>query len=108
MPRRAHLTALRRARVGSLGLDRAITLDELETWNDHLLSPGDALGDLPGVSVSAEIAQAVRSGTPLVGSGAMSGAPVGEPYRVHDDRGDLIAVYQRTGERAAPVVVLPS
>ena len=105
---RAHLTALRRTRVGSLGLDRAIAADDLDSWSDHLVTPGDALGDLPGVKVDPDIDRAVRAGSPLLGSGAMSGAPVGEPYRVHDDQGDLIAVYERTGERAAPVVVLPS
>lgn len=103
----AHLTSLRRTRVGSLALDRAIGVDDLDSWADHLIGPEEALADLPAVTVGPDIARAVRSGTPLVGANAMADVPADEPYRVHDDAGDLLAVYQRTGERSAAVVVLP-
>jgi len=43
----AHLTALRRTRTGSLAVDtHGLTIDQLEDWESHLLSPADALGDL--------------------------------------------------------------
>nr|PZN31982.1 MAG: tRNA pseudouridine(55) synthase TruB [Actinomycetota bacterium] len=104
----AHLTALRRTRVGSLGLDRAIATGALDSWREHLIPPADALGDLPGVVVDPDLARAVRQGTPLVGTPVMAAVPAGEPYRVLDEAGELLAVYERRGERAAPVVVLPS
>ncbi|HEX6946729.1 MAG TPA: tRNA pseudouridine(55) synthase TruB [Acidimicrobiia bacterium] len=103
----AHLTALRRTRVGSLGLDRAVTLDALDDWEAHLIPPADALVDIPGVTVEKEVAWAVRQGAPLLGAAAMTG-PAEGPYRVLDDKGELLAVYERRGERAAPLVVLPS
>lgn len=103
----AHLTALRRTRVGSLGLDRAVTVDGLDAWKDHLISPADALADLPGITVEKETAWAVRQGAPLLGDAARAG-PADEPYRVLDEAGELLAIYERRGERAAPVVVLPS
>ncbi len=102
----AHLTALRRTRIGLMHVDRALAVDDLDSWREHLLEPGDALADLPKVTVGPEAAEGVRHGMTLLGKPATS-APDGEVYRLHDDEGDLLAVYQRTGDRAAPVVVLP-
>ena len=42
----AHLTKLRRTRIGSLTLTDAVSLEELSSWADHLLTPADALRDL--------------------------------------------------------------
>ena len=56
----AHLAELRRTRVGDLGLDQAITLDELkihfgeESIGAVLLPPGAALSWLPSLHLSAE------------------------------------------------------
>lgn len=103
----AHLTALRRTCVGSLGIDRAMSLDDLDSWEDRLLTPAEALADLPSVTVSPETAAAVRNGVPLVGGDAVEGCPGDRPYRVQDDTGELLAVYQRSGGKARPLVVLP-
>jgi tRNA pseudouridine55 synthase len=103
----AHLTALRRTRIGSLVVEDAIGLDDLDDWQDHLLSPSQALTDLPEVTVAGDAVKAIRNGVPLVGE-AVEGAPAEQPYRIHDDTGELIAVYRRTGDKASPLVVLPA
>lgn len=102
----AHLTALRRTRIGSMTADQALAVDDLDRWQDHLLEPGKALDDLPGVTVGPDAAEGVRHGMTLLGEPATS-APEGEVYRIHDEQGEMLAVYHRTGDRATPVVVMP-
>jgi tRNA pseudouridine55 synthase len=103
----AHLTSLRRVRIGSLLADEGVALDDLERWESYLLSPSEALADLPAVSVDAETARAVSHGMRFLGE-IMGETPEGEPFRVLDPRGSLIAVYTRLGEQARPEVVLPA
>ncbi|REK40399.1 MAG: tRNA pseudouridine(55) synthase TruB, partial [Actinobacteria bacterium] len=51
----AHLTELRRLRIGSLDVDRlGIHADRLEGWKSKLLTPNQALSDLAGDEVDAE------------------------------------------------------
>lgn len=104
----AHLTALRRTRIGSLSLDSfGITTEDLDDWESKLLGPVEALRDLPLVQVGEETALAASNGIRFIG-GEMRDAPEGEPFRVvgSDDR--LLAVYRRDGEDSIPEVVLPS
>lgn len=104
----AHLTSLRRTRIGSLSLSKhGIVVDELETWEQKLLTPTEALADLPVVIVGQETARGVRHGMRFVG-GEIVDAPEDTPLRVLDESGDLIAVYRRHGEQARPEVVIPS
>ncbi|HSK05925.1 MAG TPA: tRNA pseudouridine(55) synthase TruB [Acidimicrobiia bacterium] len=104
----AHLTALRRTRTGSLDVDtHGLTVDQLGDWESHLLTPADALGDLPAVTVSEETARGVGHGMRFVG-GELAAAPEESAVRVLDPSGDLIAVYRREGEQARPEVVLAS
>lgn len=101
----AHLTALRRTRIGSLTIADSIVIEDLSNWEDHLVAPSRALGDLPAVAVDSETASGVGHGVQFVG-GEMTGAPVGEPFRVIDGSGELIAVYRCDGHKARPEVVL--
>lgn len=103
----AHITELRRTRIGSLGLDRAVGVDRLEDWTAHLLSPGDALSDLPVVEVGEATAEGVRHGMKFVAGELVETCHVG-PYRVADETGELIAVYSKVGDLARPEVVLTS
>ncbi|MGB7861518.1 MAG: tRNA pseudouridine(55) synthase TruB [Acidimicrobiia bacterium] len=103
----AHLTALRRTRIGSLHVDDALNLDDLQEWQELLLSPSQALGDLPMVMVGPETAAGVNNGMRFVG-GELTGIPETVPVRVIDPAGNLIAVYVREGDRARPEVVLPT
>lgn len=102
----AHLTRLRRNRVGTLDVESmGIPADDLDGWADKLVAPNDALSDMASISVDGETARAVRHGVRFVG-GEMISAPEGRPVRVLNDKGELLAVYTRTGESARPEVVL--
>ena len=103
----AHLTALRRLRIGSLHVDTALTLNELGEWKSHLISPSDALRDLPSVTVGDETARGVCHGMRFVG-GDITETPAQEPFRVIDESGSLLAIYSKVGREARPEVVLPS
>lgn len=103
----AHLTALRRTRIGSFRVRDCVTVDDLQSWESYLMTPANALADLSSVVVDDETAQGVRNGMRYLGGPIMSG-PVGEPYSVLSEDGQLIAVYTRSGNRAEPEVVLPS
>lgn len=103
----AHLTALRRLRIGSLHVDRGLAMDELGSWQSRLIAPVEALGDLPLVAVGDETAKGVGHGMRFVG-GDITDGPVGQPYRVVDEGGKLLAVYSNVGREARPLVVLPS
>ncbi len=101
----AHLTDLRRTRTGSLGLDKAVTVEQLDDWRNYMLTPLDALCDLPLVQVGEGTAQGVRHGMKFVAGELVETGHEG-PYRVADGSGDLIAVYSKTGDLARPEVVL--
>jgi len=73
----AHLAALRRTRVGAIGLERAATLAGIEALptgeRDGLLLPADALlADLPRIEVEAREAERLRHGQPVRWQGAPS------------------------------------
>jgi tRNA pseudouridine55 synthase len=102
----AHLTALRRTRIGSLDVDtHGIPADDLGGWESKLISAHEALRDLASIKVDDETARAVRHGVRFVG-GEMVSLPEGEPVRVVDDDGDLLAVYCREGDTCRAEVVL--
>ncbi len=103
----AHLTALRRTRIGSLSIAHSVVVEDLANWEDYLVSPSVALADLPAVIVDEDTASGVSHGMQFVG-GEMTGAPVDVPFRVIDDAGELIAVYECDGHKARPEVVLPA
>jgi tRNA pseudouridine55 synthase len=102
----AHLTVLRRLRIGSLSVEEAIGIEDLGEWESHLLTPSDALRDLPKVAVGPETEAGVRHGMRFV-AGEVLGCQAKGPYRVTDQHGELLAVYRRSGEWATPEVVLP-
>ncbi len=102
---RAHLSSLRRVRVGSLGLDRSVALEALDSHTHRLLTPADALGDLPRVEVDAEVAPGVGHGLKFV-AGPLAAIDPDVPTAVVDATGELIAVYRRQGREARPEVVL--
>jgi len=100
----AHLRQLRRVAVGSLGEDRARSLEAVEADPAAaVVAPAVALADDPAVTVDAEAAQAVTHGRPLPGGDALGEGP----WRVLDPDGSLIAVYERgpSGGLVAAVVL---
>ncbi|MGH9062811.1 MAG: tRNA pseudouridine(55) synthase TruB [Acidimicrobiales bacterium] len=120
----AHLRGLRRLSVGSFTLEEAHTLEALA--HDplaHVLSPAEALRDLPSVTVDGPIAEAVGHGvvlgaaglgdSPRAGGGPGGGGPGVSgpgPRAVLDRAGRLLAVYEeadRDPTRLKPAVVMP-
>ncbi|MGH8875268.1 MAG: tRNA pseudouridine(55) synthase TruB [Acidimicrobiia bacterium] len=109
---RAHLSSLRRTRIGSLDVESAgVALEEVEQaveedrWERLLLAPAEGLTDLPGQQVPPEVARGVRSGMRFAG-GLAPEVPEGTPFRVLDDEGRLLAVYRAAAGSATPEVVL--
>jgi tRNA pseudouridine55 synthase len=103
----AHLTMLRRLRIGSLRASQGVTVDDIRNWEQYFLTPVQAMSDLEMVEVDQETARGVSNGVRFVG-GALLEVEGEEPFGVLDPAGDLIAVYRRVGDRAEPDVVLPS
>jgi tRNA pseudouridine55 synthase len=103
----AHLGRLRRLRVGSFGVDEAHTIDEIASDPEGmLLTPAAALRDLAAVTVTGEQERAVAHGATFAAP-ALLGADDGPgPFAVVDDRGSLLAVYERRGGGVKPSVVL--
>lgn len=99
---RAHLTALRRTRVGNLAVEEVgLGLDQLADWERHLIAPAAGLAHLPAVTVDdrAPVLSGRPIDTPFV-------APAPPVFRVLDAAGALLAVYRTDGARAVPEVVL--
>jgi tRNA pseudouridine55 synthase len=105
----AHLTSLRRTRIGSLSAEtHGIDANELDGWESKLLTPSDALVDLSAVIIDAETAAAVGHGVRFV-HGPMTEIPQSSPVRILNPDGRLIAVYSRSDDTSrAEVVLAPS
>lgn len=109
---RAHLIALRRVANGSLEVDAAATIEELEAlategrFVSALLPPADGLPDLESFVVDEATTVAVGNGIPLGPGAVPADLPVEGPVRVLDAGGNLLAVYRLADGRARPEVVL--
>jgi tRNA pseudouridine55 synthase len=101
---RAHLTALRRTRSGTLGAaEHGISPDDLaERWRERLVTPAVGLDFLPAITADAATTALVRTGRRLAARGGREEGP----YRVLDPDGVLLAVYRDEADTAIPEVVL--
>lgn len=96
-----HLTALRRTRAGSFGLDQARTLDELGESPQLSYSLDDAcLQTFPRRDLDVEEALDVSHGRPLVPAG------IDGIYAATDADGRVIALLEDSGRRTKSVVVI--
>jgi len=89
-----HLTALRRTRSGSFGMEHAVDGNDLERCADRLIGLSDLLTDLPAVTVGPSGRERVRHGRDL-GRGDVVGelpSEAVERVRVLDEAGELLAV----------------
>ena len=107
---RAHLTALRRIRNGSLEVRNAWSVDELvelgdgERLDEALIHPGDALSHMSLVSIDAGMVTQARNGRRLPAALlGVEGAP--DFVRVVGE-GQLIGVYRVEGKELVAEVVL--
>jgi tRNA pseudouridine55 synthase len=109
---RAHLSALRRLRTGSLHVRDAFQIAELEaaaaagTIEAKTLSTRDGLADLPEVLAADPIAAGVRNGLAFPVTAFGVGVPPDGPIRIVGESGDLLAVYRVDAGKAAAEVVL--
>jgi len=106
----AHVRALRRLAVGSLGVGEAVSLERLEAMDaarrqDAVLPMGVALRDFHAVTVSGDELEAVGHGRaleePMAGAGAADA-----PVPLVDPSGRLVAVYRCRDGRLRPAAVL--
>ena len=94
----AHLRALRRTACGSFDESAAASVDDAV-----MLTPAQAMRDYAAVIVPDDVVPMVRNGRALQ---AWDGDG---PWAVCDERGELLAMYERTGPTTAkPDVVLPA
>jgi tRNA pseudouridine55 synthase len=99
----AHLRHLRRTAIGPFGLDRAQPLDAIGP--DSVLTPGTVVAHLSSCVVDPGLAGVIAHGR-VLGLDVL-GASGDGPWAVLDERGALLAVYERRdAERAKPAVVL--
>jgi tRNA pseudouridine55 synthase len=97
----AHLTALRRTRVGPFGLDRALTLEQLADVEDPVVIPLPAAIALamPVRSLSAVEADELTYGRSLERAGLVG------TYGAIDPSGRAVALLEESRGRAQPVLV---
>ncbi len=97
----AHLTVLRRTRVGPFDLSRALTLEQLADRADPITLPLPmALGlTMPVRSISALEADELTYGRALAPAGLVG------TYAVLDPNGRAVALLNEAGGRAQPVLV---
>ncbi len=109
---RAHLSALRRVRNGSLHVNDAVAITEIESAaaeeraHDLVLGARDGLPDLPEVIASPEIEIGVGRGLSFPGAALSDSLPDAGPLRVVNEGGRLIAVYRIEEGKAFPEVVI--
>lgn len=102
----AHLTALRRTRSGSFGLDRALDLAALgpEAARRALIAPAEALAHVPALTVPPGTERDVASGKLLPWTAfGLAGPPVADgPMCLVDPAGRLLALVTAGPAPAAP------
>lgn len=103
---RAHLTQLRRTRIGTLRVDAAMGMDAAiaapHALMEAVVSPGAALADLGSVTVRSDVGARVSNGFVF----PIEELPIDGTRAVLDGTGRLLAVYRRDGDRARPEVVV--
>jgi tRNA pseudouridine55 synthase len=105
----AHLRDLRRTAIGSFRVEDAVVIEELDV--ERLLTPREALRDLPTVQVTEAVALSVSHGKVLSFDELGIDVDVAGrgPWPIVGPGGDLAAVYEWYGPATAkPSVVLAS
>jgi tRNA pseudouridine55 synthase len=109
---RAHLSALRRVRNGSLHVADSIPVHDLESaaaagsLANRVLAPPDGLPDLAQVEIGEELVTGVRNGLAFPLGAMRDRFPASGPVALIDRNKALVAVYRVESGRAAPEVVI--
>jgi tRNA pseudouridine55 synthase len=102
----AHLSALRRLRVGSFAIEESHPLEAIAAEpGASVLTPAEAMRGLERGVVDADSARAVAHGSVFPSPPFAVEGP--GPYAVVDETGALLAVYEQRGAGVKPAVVLP-
>ena len=102
----AHLASLRRLRVGEFTIDDATPLDTLVADPlPYVHTPATAMRALAVVNVDDDLRAAIANGK--VFDPERLRVDGDGPFAMIDSTGNLVAVYERSGERLKPSVVLP-
>jgi tRNA pseudouridine55 synthase len=110
----AHLAELRRTRAGNFTIARALTLEQLEerlrreSLAGVVLSPDEALRDLPFVSLDVLAVRRTQQGQPMELESEPDELHRQQNFRMRDELGNLIAVgtYDSEARVLRPRVVL--
>ena len=97
---RAHLTALRRTRIGGFQVEAALDGEHWEGWEQALIPPAAAAHGMEQLVPDIHELKSIRNGRPFRSPGK-DGA-----LAILDEDGRLMAVYRRTGDEARAEVVL--
>ena len=109
---RAHLTALRRVRNGSVHVRDALSIDEIvaAVANDDVerlvLDPGSVLEGFPEIRLDEALALRVRNGRDLPSHIVPDEALAQDFLRISDRDGNLIAMYRDDNGALVPEVVI--
>jgi tRNA pseudouridine55 synthase len=95
-----HLLRLERRRVGRFTLDQALSMDELQDLEPHVIlsrmhSISEALSELPAFVLDALSSQRVRHGTGFTAGGILQTSgqwTAGAVVRLHSSEGQLLAI----------------
>ncbi|MFZ4586030.1 MAG: tRNA pseudouridine(55) synthase TruB, partial [Acidimicrobiia bacterium] len=98
----AHLSMLRRTRVGAYSLDEAREIEQVEAEPDAALRPvGDAVRGLPAIALDEAGVDDARHGRKIAWDGDAGG-----PHALFAPDGALVAVADARAGRLCPSVVL--
>lgn len=106
----AHLRNLNRTAIGPFTLAQSQRIEgdprEIDGRELALLAPSSAVSHLSEVKVDDDVASLVATGRSLACAGESATFEGPGPWALIDEIGELIAVYERSGDRAKPAVVL--
>jgi tRNA pseudouridine55 synthase len=103
----AHVSSLRRLRVGSFTIDEAHPLDTIEAAPDAAVLPSAAaVRDLAELRVGGDEARGVAHGVVFPARLVEDRADEEGPFAVLDEDGMLLGVYERHGAALKPAVVI--
>jgi tRNA pseudouridine55 synthase len=105
----AHVSSLRRLRVGSFTLDDAHPLEKIQAApDDSLLPPLAAVRSLPVLHVSGADARGAAHGVVFPAKLVEGAGEADGPFAVVDERDALLGVYERHGAALKPAVIVAS
>ncbi|MFS0865060.1 tRNA pseudouridine(55) synthase TruB [Fredinandcohnia sp. 179-A 10B2 NHS] len=101
----AHMSDLMRTSSGQFTIEQCLSLSEIEekvyngTIQNSLFSVEAALSHLPKLMINDKVAEKVKNGAVLPQPEELDNFPIGEPIAMVNNRGEILAIYQRHPEK---------